>query len=179
VGNFSGAPMHDVSGVDGAAPVWREVMDFLHEGATSVAPSLLQGATSIAPSLPKGIVRQRVRYAGAVEPEREEFFIAGTERSQVVALPARSVRPQIESPAQGAIYAIDPDIPAGRQRLVVAARGAPKGAKFVFEDGRQARADKPLMWLPQPGRRQVVLIGVKGEELDRVKFEVRGLQRRP
>jgi penicillin-binding protein 1C len=167
VGNFSGAPMHDVSGVDGAAPIWREVMDFLQEGATPVAPSI-----------PEGVVRQRVRYAGSIEPEREELFIAGTERSQIVALPARSVRAQIESPAQGAIYAIDPDIPAGRQRLVVTARGAPKGAKFVFEDGREARADKPLMWLPQPGKREVVLVGAKGEELDRVRFEVRGLQQR-
>ena len=167
VGNFSGAPMHDVSGVDGAAPVWREVMDYLHEGATPAAPAI-----------PEGVMRQRVRYAGALEPEREELFIAGTERSHIVALPARSVRPQIESPARGAIYAIDPDIPAGRQRLTVTARGAPKGSRFVFEDGRHARADKPQMWLPQPGRREVRLVGAKGEELDRVSFEVRGLRPR-
>ena len=32
VGNFSGEPMHDVSGVTGAAPVWREIMDYLNEG---------------------------------------------------------------------------------------------------------------------------------------------------
>ncbi len=30
VGNFSGAPMHDVSGVTGAAPVWRDLVHFLH-----------------------------------------------------------------------------------------------------------------------------------------------------
>lgn len=32
VGNAAGDPMHDVSGVSGAAPVWREVMDWLHRG---------------------------------------------------------------------------------------------------------------------------------------------------
>ncbi len=29
VGNFSGEPMHDVSGVSGAAPVWRDIMNYL------------------------------------------------------------------------------------------------------------------------------------------------------
>ncbi len=42
VGNFSGAPMHDVSGVSGAAPVWREIMDFLHEGDAPAALSELR-----------------------------------------------------------------------------------------------------------------------------------------
>jgi penicillin-binding protein 1C len=157
--------MHDVSGVDGAAPIWREVMDFLQEGAAPLAPAV-----------PEGVVRQRVSYAGALEPDRDELFIAGTERSKVVALAQSASQPHIETPAQGAIYAIDPDIPAGRQRLTLTARGAPRGSRFVFEDGRTARADKPLMWLPQPGRRVVVLAAADGKELDRVRFEVRGLQ---
>jgi penicillin-binding protein 1C len=167
VGNFSGAPMHDVSGIDGAAPVWREVMDMLQEGAM---PGDRQP--------PEGLTRSRLTYSGGLEPEREEWFISGTERSTVTTLPARSMHARIESPAQGAIYAIDPDIPRGRQRLTVSARGAPKGARLVLEDGRRVRADKPLLWLPQPGKREVVLIGAKGEELDRVRFEVRGLQPR-
>ncbi len=32
VGNAKGEPMRDVSGVSGAAPIWREVMDWLHRG---------------------------------------------------------------------------------------------------------------------------------------------------
>ncbi len=31
VGNMSGEPMHDVSGITGAAPLWKEVMGFLEE----------------------------------------------------------------------------------------------------------------------------------------------------
>ena len=31
VGNFSGAAMRDVTGITGAAPVWLEVMNYLHE----------------------------------------------------------------------------------------------------------------------------------------------------
>lgn len=38
VGNFDGQPMWDVSGVTGAAPVWRDVMDFLHANTPSHAP---------------------------------------------------------------------------------------------------------------------------------------------
>ena len=166
VGNFSGDAMHDVSGVDGAAPIWREVMDWLQDGIFPAAPHT-----------PDGVVRQRVRYAGNVEPERDELFLAGTERAEIVPLPARSLGAKIGSPANGAIYAIDPDIPASRQRLMVTARGAPKNARFVFE-GWHARADRPLMWLPQPGRREVVLQSADGKELDRVQFEVRGLRQR-
>ena len=38
VGNFSGEPMHEVSGVTGAAPVWHEIMDHLHRDARGTAP---------------------------------------------------------------------------------------------------------------------------------------------
>src|SRR5262249_41373655 len=57
VGNFPGEPMHDVSGVSGAAPVWREVMDFLHEGN-------LPASTVV----PPGIVRRHVAFEGTIEP---------------------------------------------------------------------------------------------------------------
>jgi penicillin-binding protein 1C len=166
VGNFSGAPMHDVSGVDGAAPVWREVMDFLHEGMVP-APA----------PVPEGLERRRIAYAGGIEPGREEWFISGTEASTIAPVAARAVTPRIETPANGAIYAIDPDIPRDRQRLVVTARGAPRGAKLVLEDGRQLRADRSALWFPEPGRREVVLRAADGTELDRVRFEVRGLRR--
>ena len=45
VGNFSGDAMHDVSGVSGAAPVWRDVMDRLQEGTKGVASSAPANAT--------------------------------------------------------------------------------------------------------------------------------------
>ncbi|UUZ55408.1 hypothetical protein LP419_06645 [Massilia sp. H-1] len=40
VGNFDGKPMWDVSGVTGAAPVWRDVVDYLHRKQPSRAPEL-------------------------------------------------------------------------------------------------------------------------------------------
>jgi penicillin-binding protein 1C len=165
IGNFSGEPMHDVSGVTGAAPVWREVMDFLHEGAVPArrAP-------------PVGLVRQHVAYAGGLAPEREEWFVAGTEMTKVAAVEAVAGRPRIGSPAAGAIYAIDPDIPRERQRIALTARGVQPGARFVLDDGRRVSADAPFLWLPRPGGRQIVLVDAAGNVLDRVRFEVRGLR---
>jgi penicillin-binding protein 1C len=39
VGNFSGAPMRDVSGLTGAAPLWLELMNRLHGQEGSLAPN--------------------------------------------------------------------------------------------------------------------------------------------
>src|SRR5580765_5825430 len=38
VGNSSGAAMHDVSGVSGAAPVWQSIAAYLHDGTPSRPP---------------------------------------------------------------------------------------------------------------------------------------------
>ncbi|MCA1852156.1 MAG: transglycosylase domain-containing protein, partial [Beggiatoa sp.] len=43
VGNFGGEPMHEVSGVTGAAPVWHEIMEHLHRGAPASLPPPPQG----------------------------------------------------------------------------------------------------------------------------------------
>ncbi|HYC45765.1 MAG TPA: penicillin-binding protein 1C [Burkholderiales bacterium] len=164
VGNFSGEAMHDVSGIDGAAPVWRAIMDYLHEGAAPPAPPV-----------PDGIVRQRVTFTGALDTARDEWFLEGTAHARVSAIAVSTVKPRIETPPHGAIYAIDPDIPRDRQRLTVTASGAPRGARLVLEDGRRVRAERPLLWLPAPGKRVLVLEDAAGRELDRVRFEVRGV----
>ena len=165
VGNFSGESMHDVSGMTGAAPVWREVMDFLHEGAASRRPAV-----------PAGVVKQHVTYASGGEAPRDEWFLAGTEAARMVEVEAAAARARISSPVNGAIYAIDPDIPRERQRITVAVDGAQPGTWLKLDDGRRVRADAPHLWLPQTGRRGAVLVDAKGNEIDRVRFEVRGLR---
>jgi penicillin-binding protein 1C len=54
VGNFDGQPMWDVSGVSGAAPVWRDVMDYLHRDQ----PSSVRRRAA-------GVVRQQVAFQPA------------------------------------------------------------------------------------------------------------------
>ena len=101
VGNASGAPMWDVSGTTGAAPIWAAVMNHLHASQPSRAP---------AP--PPGVVQTRVQFgdiaahgtngagtgtgmgkgttggAGAggagtapLEAARNEWFLAGTQQT--------------------------------------------------------------------------------------------------
>ena len=74
VGNASGAPMHQISGVGGAAPVWRSIMLALHEGKPSLAPA----------RAPPGVVAAPLRYADGREPPRTELFLAGSEQSLIV-----------------------------------------------------------------------------------------------
>lgn len=158
VGNFSGEPMHDVSGVTGAAPVWREIMDFLHEGAPPAAPER-----------PAGVVARPIRFAGDIEPGREELFIAGTETALVSPVEAPLARARILSPVDGATIAIDPDIPMANQRVVVRASG---GARVLLAGGEAA----PALWLPPPGRHVLRLVDASGRELDRVQISVRGIR---
>src|SRR5262249_37026361 len=115
VGNASGTPMWDVSGTSGAAPVWAEVMGFLHRGTPSRAP---------AP--PSGLVQKQVRFGDEIEAARSEWFIAGTEQAVFSLAPEASTAestPRITSPADGTIIAIDPDIPPDRQRVRFEAAG--------------------------------------------------------
>jgi penicillin-binding protein 1C len=167
VGNFSGEAMHDVSGITGAAPVWREVMDFISEGGHPAVPQP-----------PGGIVRQHVVYANGLEPARDEWFIAGTQTAQITPVAAAQELARIMSPPRGAIFAIDPDIPRDRQRITLAARGVNAKARFVLDDGRRVPADAPYLWLPPPGRRHVELVDGSGKTMDRVEFDVRGLRPR-
>ena len=121
-------------------------------------------------------MRQHIAYAGGIEPERDEWFLTGTQTAQITPVDAVAGKPRIASPSNGSVFAIDPDIPQARQRVVLSAQGALLGAQFVLDDGQRVRADAPYLWLPPPGRRQIVLLDAAGRERDRVRFEVRGLR---
>ncbi|HUL57274.1 MAG TPA: penicillin-binding protein 1C [Usitatibacter sp.] len=161
VGNFSGDAMHDVSGVTGAGPVWREVMDYVMQG---VAP---------APRVPpEGLVRTATRFDG-IEPDRDEWFVAGTQVESVVRVVDNAGVARMESPSDGAIFAIDPDIPSGNQRILVRARGAAEDDRFLLPGGKQVAANEPYLWKPERGAQAIALVSADGRVLDRSKFEVR------
>ncbi|QJR15086.1 penicillin-binding protein 1C [Usitatibacter palustris] len=162
VGNFAGDAMHDVSGVTGAAPVWRDVMDFMHANG-------VPGTTKP----PEGVIHASVRFANGLEPDREEWFVAGTQAASITAVATPAGKPRLEAPANGAIFALDPDIPGSRQRIVLRARGAEQDSRFVLPDGRKVAAAQPFLWNPAPGRHRVALVDGRGAELDHASFEVR------
>jgi len=160
VGNFEGQPMGDVSGVDGAAPAWRNIMDALHENLQALPPTP-----------PQGVVQQQVRYADGVEASRNEWFLAGTETALVTA--AAPQVPRLASPPDGMIVALDPDIPPDRQHVLFRAQGPISDSRFAIDGTPLAAASKPYLWAPQPGAHVLELIDAEGHKLDQVKFQVR------
>jgi penicillin-binding protein 1C len=173
VGNAGGSPMHDVSGVSGAAPIWREVMDWLHRGDPGRARPK---EVSRPPAPPAGLVQKYIRFEPRLEPGREEWFIKGTEMAVIRAAAVSSLA-RIVYPANGSIIALDPDIPPARQRIPMRL-SAPPNHDWLWSINRQSlgkAADKPL-WLPQPGHHQLTLENGRGEIIDQVRFEVRALK---
>jgi len=165
VGNFDGRSMWDVSGVSGAAPVWRDVMDYLHRDRPSRPPAA-----------PPGLVRQTVRFVPAVEPERGEWFVRGTETAQVEMLPPAKRAPRILYPAADSIIALDPDIPAPLQRVSFRAYGG-TGLRWELDGAGAGPADRAATWAPQPGAHELKLVGEDGRAVAAARFEVRGAPR--
>ncbi len=196
VGNAGGAPMRDVSGTSGAAPVWAEVMRFLHRDEASRAP---------AP--PAGLVRVRVAFGSAeakgggssagadsaspLEAARDEWFLQGTEQAlfaidSVAAGPLRTgagdrndvqtgdaARARITAPADGTILALDPDIPPRHQRVRFEADARGEDVRWRI-DGRTFARGAGALWPPWPGRHVVELVDARGRVADRIGIEVRG-----
>jgi len=194
VGNADGTSMHTVSGTDGAAPVWADVMRYLHREVPSHAPTA-----------PAGVVPHRVQFGAAasgapLEAARREWFIAGTEQTRFV-MPApvyadsaaggasEAVSLRIVQPANGTIFALDPDIPPTHQRVWLRARilgrtdvahhteNTRAALHWHIQTASQSQtigAGAEVAWLPMPGRHRIELRDVQGRVLDSVQVEVRG-----
>jgi len=171
VGNASGESMWDVSGTSGAAPVWAEVMRFLHAREPSRAPGP-----------PAGLVEARVAFGpGAdgnpLEAARTEWFLQGTEQSLFAldgsgaGTPADAAAARITAPADGTIIALDPDIPPLHQRVRFEAEG--RSVQWRI-DGKHFARGNTAQWLPWPGRHVIELVDATGKVVDQRKLEVRG-----
>ncbi|MES2685868.1 MAG: transglycosylase domain-containing protein, partial [Pseudomonadota bacterium] len=185
VGNASGAPMQNVSGSSGAAPVWATLMRHLH-----------QHESSRAPAPPAGVLQSRVSFAHPgntpLEAARSEWFIRGTEQALFAidsgaasaqperaggqkglksAIHAQDTAPRITAPASGTILALDPDIPPTRQRVNFSAEG--RNLRWLM-DGKEFARGNSAQWLPWPGRHVVQLVNSGGGVLDEIRLEVRG-----
>ena len=143
----------------GAAPIWRDVMMWLHRETPSPAPAA-----------PPSLVRVSVTPADG--PRRDEWFIAGTE--PMSAMPRAAVAaPTIVSPVRGTRIAIDPDSPPTHQRVAFEARHAGPDARWLL-DGRDVGGGPIFRWPPQRGRHRLALIDRDGRIHDTTHFEVRG-----
>jgi penicillin-binding protein 1C len=164
VGNFEGDSMYNVSGVTGAAPIWHELMVALQAGVSPAEPDP-----------PPGVRPLLTHFSRAIEPARREWYLSGAQMGAqpVAAVPERA-RPNIESPANGMVIAVDPDIPAGHQRLLISVRGAQASMKLKLNDVLLGPAVPARLWEPRPGAYYLTLEDEAGHSIDRVLFTVRG-----
>jgi penicillin-binding protein 1C len=163
VGNASGAPMHDVSGVTGAAPVWLEVMSWLHRSVPSAAPEP-----------PPELVAAAVDFPSDAEPSRHDWFTRGTEPG---ARRLATGDPRIIAPVEGTIIALDPDIPPERQRVVLEVGGATPGIRWRVDDTDIGPAERLTLWKPKTGKHTITLVDTHLRALTTATIEVRGLAR--
>jgi len=184
IGNAGGAPMWDVSGTSGAAPVWAALMRHLHARMPSRAPGP-----------PAGLIEAPVRFGDGLEAARREWFLPGTEQTlfavdgdaprtltasgatgEGLQPTASAVPARITTPQDGTILALDPDIPPARQRLSLRADtgGAASASLHWWIGAREIGRGEQAQWLPWPGRHLVQLRDVQGRVHDERHIEVRG-----
>ena len=167
VGNFTGEPMWNVSGVSGAAPVWLEIMNHLHRDLRSNPPAA-----------PAGVVRAGAVFPAGAEAERSELFLAGTEPPRGGAVSRQATAQliaRIAYPPEGTIIVIDPDIPDENQLVFFEADNGETGRmRWRLNDELLPEGDAGRRWKPTPGRYILALTDGGGRTLDSVSFEVRG-----
>lgn len=169
VGNSGGGSMHDVSGVSGAGPLWHDIMTELHRHRGSVQPPA-----------PPGVRRQLVTFDDDIEPARREAFVNDTGVSHVelasAFLEETNSHARIHVPADGAVLALDPDIPPSHQRSVLTAVNIASGTEGNLMwrlDARVLGQGNDILWTPTRGRHYIELVDEQGRTLDSVRIEVR------
>jgi penicillin-binding protein 1C len=161
VGNFSGEPMWNVSGMAGAAPVWLDVMNHLHRRSASKAPKAAPG-----------VVQRQVAFRGNLEPPRTEWFIAGTQPEEAIVLERRHGIARIVYPQPATIITLDPDIPADLQRVSFVGRFAGDTHEWRLDE-KVIGASASLPWKPERGRHVLSLVDRERNVVDSVTFIVK------
>ena len=127
VGNASGAAMHDVSGVSGAAPVWQALAAPPARGRAVAARRRRRPASS----------RSAIAFDAQREPARDECFLAGSERRAAARQRARSRGASASASPARATAASSRSIPTFRRRRSASPSKA-SAARGVL-DGQRAR----------------------------------------
>jgi penicillin-binding protein 1C len=114
-----------------------------------------------APAPPPGLER-----AGS------DWVMAGTASPPVAAAGARGPR-RIVAPQDGAVLALDPDIPDGRERTLLEAEPRDAALALVIDGRAVGSAAQPVLWSLARGRHELVLVDAGGARVDAVGFVVR------
>lgn len=175
VGNFDGRPMQGVSGISGAAPLYRDIMIELHRDHE---PAIFEE--------PQSIVHLKIcARTGKVAREScseviDEIFIPGTEPRETCDLQTGHQAPpgdfRITSPTNGDIFKIDPQATGSNQRIKFSVSGRVDEVIFILDGVEIERRETPfaVFWIPQPGDHELVVVGKAGDlkQEGRVRFKV-------
>jgi len=155
VGNAKGLPMKDITGMTGAGPVWREVMEFLHSETVSLPPKP-----------PENIL---------FNTAKQTYYEKGLEDGVIEINQVSNIRTvsKIISPADQTIFADDPDIPKGRQKILFKLNRYEKNLNWFLNKKKLGSASEPFFWNLEKGNFQLELVDQSGKVLDQVLFEVR------
>jgi penicillin-binding protein 1C len=163
VGNFSGEAMWDVSGISGAAPVWIELMNRLHN-----KESIPNKQTT------PMITVKKIGFLQTPEASRTELFINGTEpneKNQKIG----QLNQRIIYPPSGTIIALDPDIPPDLQKVFFLSQPQTANQQWLLNKQPVIETSGSLScWTPQAGAYTLTLYDEEGRSVDSIHFEVRG-----
>lgn len=163
VGNTDGSAMHEVSGVSGAAPIWHDMMLFLHQSLPSKAFPI-----------PEQVLCQRVHFVQHNEAPRNECFIKGTERNEVRLQAQNLTETRIVLPLDQTIYAIDPDISTSQQQMMIEAESTGNIPIRWHINGKLVSDELHFTWPLVVGRHRIELLHQNTNQvLDTVSIEIR------
>ena len=165
VGNFSGEPMWNVSGITGAAPVWLEVMSYLHKNSREANRPP-----------PVGVIAKKVKFNNFAEEGKKEWFVKGTEpgSSEIREKDFAADVPKIAYPVQGMIIALDPDIPADQQLVFFDTDSGSGPYVWVLNNRPLGKSSDIISWRPETGDYTLSLVGPDNRVVASVDFTVRG-----
>jgi penicillin-binding protein 1C len=150
VGNFTGAPMREVSGVTGAGPILHAIFDYLHANygmswyptPAAIVERTIHPLTGklLADNDPRGVhekflADQLPPIEAATDYDENGRIQLGAEYSEWFRSAENSVRDRavladaksellITSPLPGSIYVVDPDVPSSSRIPLIANGGA-------------------------------------------------------
>jgi penicillin-binding protein 1C len=154
IGNHDGSPMQEITGVTGAAPVMHQMMVYLHEhfgtswfaaptGIREFVINPLNGKqTTARTGLPEKCLSEP-QVEGPADCDEQGRIILGREYEQwlhsaqnnlgnLVTCEGAAGKFAISGPAPGALFFLDPDIPASDQRVILSAPGEVEWASDLF-----------------------------------------------
>lgn len=144
VGNFSGQPMWNVSGVSGAAPVWIDLMNWLSSKRSKIQlPSETSRKPLVKVTEPVSLLHKKKKIQGILRP------------------------------TNGTIIAIDPDIPEAQQRVFFQAKRQSVDYDWFLNGKRMAHAGQTYLWQPTKGVFLLKLVDRNSGYAEAVRFEVR------